>query len=102
MITCFSCGGSIDVIDRYCRWCGRTFIPDNYGPPPLDLFSTANNDDIQPSKRVKDNGCSDYIECNGIGLALTQQIFHDDEEELNDVMDLIDTRAPLPGANQGY
>ena len=34
MVTCFGCGGSIDVFDRYCRWCGRTFIPDNYGPQP--------------------------------------------------------------------
>ena len=101
MITCFSCGGSIDVIDRYCRWCGRTFIPDNYGPPSRAVDSPA-FDNSPSSIQATVDGVIDYTECNGIGLVLTQQIFHDDEEELNDVMDLIDNRAPLPGANQGY
>jgi hypothetical protein len=102
MVTCFGCGGSIDVFDRYCRWCGRTFIPDNYGPlPPRPIDSPA-FESMQPRCGTGVDGCTDYMECNNIGLVLTRGIFHDDEEELNDVMDLISVHDPPSNANQGY
>ena len=93
MVTCFGCGGSIDVCDRYCRWCGRTFIPDNYGPPEQEGV-----DSFPPHS----DGWMDNPEYRGIGLALVQGIFHDDEAELGTVMNLIETCAISRDLNRGY
>ena len=93
MVTCFGCGGSIDVCDRYCRWCGRTFVPDNYGPPEHQgAYSSA----------LYNDGWIDNPECRGIGLVLAQGIFRDDEAELGTVMNLIETRAVSHSTNRGY
>ena len=102
MVTCFGCGGSIDVFDRYCRWCGRTFIPDNYGPAPPRAVDSPAFESMHPGRGAGVNGLTDYMECNGIGLVLTRGIFHDDEEELNDVMDLISSDDSPPDINQEY
>jgi hypothetical protein len=96
MVTCFGCGGSIDVSDRYCRWCGRTFIPDNYGPPP------SHNENLRQIPGAGVNGWMERTECSSIGLMLMQGIFHDDEEELNDILDLIGFYAVSTDFNQGY
>jgi hypothetical protein len=102
MVTCFGCGGSIDVFDRYCRWCGRTFIPDNYGPQPPRAVDSPAFENMHSGRGTGVVGVTDFMECNGIGLVLTRGIFHDDEEELNDVMDLISHDDPETDINQGY
>jgi hypothetical protein len=102
MVTCFGCGGSIDVFDRYCRWCGRTFIPDNYGPTPPRAVDSPAFESMHPGPGTGIDGLTDYQESNSIGLVLTRGIFHDDEEELNDVMDLMSHDDSQPDINQGY
>ena len=93
MATCFGCGGSIDVCDRYCRWCGRTFIPDNYGPPEQQGAD---------SSIPYGDSWIDNPEYRGIGLVLAQGVFHDDEEKLGTVMNLIETRAVTHDVSRGY
>jgi hypothetical protein len=102
MVTCFGCGGSIDVFDRYCRWCGRTFIPDNYGPQPPRPVDSPAFENVHPHLINGVDGFTDCLECGSIGLVLTQGIFHDDENELNDVIDLISDEKAGPDINQGY
>ena len=93
MVACFGCGGLIDVCDRYCRWCGRTFIPDNYGPPEQQAVN---------STAPYGDGWINNPECRGIGQVLTQGIFRDDETELGTVMNLIETRAVTHDVSRGY
>lgn len=93
MITCFGCGGSIDVCDRNCRWCGRTFIPDNYGPPEQPAVD---------SPALLGDVWMENPEYRGIGLVLAQGIFRDDEAELGTVVNLIETRAVSHDVSRGY
>jgi len=102
MVTCFGCGGSIDVFDRYCRWCGRTFIPDNYGPQPPRAVDSPAFENIHPPGINGVDGLTDYLECGSIGLVLTRSIFHDDEEDLTEVINLISDEKAGPDINQGY
>jgi len=102
MVTCFGCGGSIDVFYRYCRWCGRTFIPDNYGPQPPRAVDSPAFENIHPHGINGVDGFTDYLESGSIGLVLTQSIFHDDEEDLTEVIDLISDEKAGPDINQGY
>jgi hypothetical protein len=102
MIDCFGCGRLIDVSDRYCRWCGRTFIPDNYGPVPPQAAGSTACEIIQEKLNAAVSGWTSNTDCNGIALVLTRGIFHDDEDELNDVMELIEYEAMPPQINQGY
>ena len=97
MVTCFKCGENVDVLDRYCRWCGRTFIPENYGPPRKQNVDLPV---LLPSGRHEDR--INDPEYEAIALALMKGIFHDDEDELNDVMDLISHDDPETDINQGY
>jgi hypothetical protein len=98
MIVCFACGGFIDVRDRFCRYCGRTVIFDKSEPsrpyavvsPSRDMKKTAATAGVQGDlcrhcqKAVKPTNPERSV----IGRVLTQAIFHDDEEELNDALDL--------------
>ena len=98
MIVCFACGGFIDVRDRFCRYCGRTVIFDKSEPsrpyavvsPSRDMKKTAATAAVQEDlcrhcqKAVKPTNPERSV----IGRVLTQAIFHDDEEELNDALDL--------------
>ena len=92
MVTCFECSGLIDVCDRYCRWCGRTFIPDNYGPPEQQGGD---------SSALCCDVWMENPEYRGIGLVLAQGVFRDDEAELGTVMNLILTRAVAHEVNRG-
>jgi hypothetical protein len=102
MVTCFGCGGSIDVFDRYCRWCGRTFIPDNYGPQPPRPVDSPAFEKVHPRHLAGIDGFTDCMECGNIGLALTEGIFHDDENALNDIIDSISDQKAGPEINQGF
>ena len=93
MVTCFGSGGLIDVCDRYCRWCGRTFIPDNYGPTEQEEAD---------SSMPHGDSWIDNPECRGIGQVLTQGIFRDDEAELGTVMNLIETHTVSHSINRRY
>ena len=99
MIVCFGCGGFIDVRDRFCRWCGRTIIFDNSEPSrPYAIVSPSRNMKKQPAAvEVKEEVCPHCQktiktvdpERSVIGRALALAIFHDDEEEFNNALDLL-------------
>jgi hypothetical protein len=57
---------------------------------------------MHPGRGAGVNGLTNYMEFNGIGLVLTRGIFHDDEEELNNAMDLISPDDSETDINQGY
>ena len=111
MVTCSGCGELIDVCDKYCRWCGWTYILDNDVPPrPYAIVSptregkqstrAAVNRELCP--RCHGGGRIDNPVRNGIGLVLARGIFHDDEAELNNVNDLIENQAVSHDGNRGY
>ena len=96
MVTCLRCSGLIDVRDRYCRWCGRTFILDNDVPPrPREI----NPPVICP--KCHGEGWIDDPNYNGIGAILAQEIFHDDEEELKPGHELGRIPCDFPGCKSG-
>ena len=96
MVTCFKCGENVDVLDRYCRWCGRTFIPENYGPPRKQNVDLPV---LLPGYR--NDGRINDPEYEAIALALMKGIFHDDEDELNGVLETLVTRPSARSFSQG-
>jgi len=112
LVTCSGCGELIDVRDKYCRWCGWTYIFDNDVPPrPYAIASptregkqtpthAATNGELCP--RCHGGGRIDNPVRSGIGLVLARGIFHDDEAELNSVNDLIENQAVSHDVNRGY
>jgi hypothetical protein len=94
MVTCIGCGGLIDPRDRFCRWCGGTIIQDEGDParpyaivsPPREQAQPA-NDELCP--RCHGGGRVENPVRDGIGAALLQGIFRDDEHGITDINELM-------------
>ena len=111
MIVCFACGGFIEVRDRFCRYCGRTVIFDKSEPSRPYAVVSPSRDVTKPTATttVKEELCPrcekavkcDNPEGNVIGWALAQAIFHDDEEELKEVLELLGDQGANKDITQG-